>query len=193
MEALIGRHISLIPLIAEHKTVLQQISDNDSIFTFTSHNPAGNNFDSWWEEVWDLHCSGKQIVFVISRNAGGQIIGNTRFYDFSPKNYRLAVGYTWYIPEVWGIGYNTEVKYLMFKYAFEVMAVNRIELYTSHNNLRSQRAILKLGAKHEGILRSHSVGHNGEARDSYLYSVIRSEWDNNVEAKLMSRLKQLNI
>ncbi len=119
--------------------------------------------------------SKKEFPFVVlSHNE--QIIGSTRFLDISNTNKSLEIGWTWYSPAVWGTNTNTECKYLLLKHCFETMNLIRIQFKTDEQNIRSQKAIEKLGAVKEGILRNHMVRANGTYRNSVYYSIIDSEW-----------------
>jgi RimJ/RimL family protein N-acetyltransferase len=104
------------------------------------------------------------------------VIGSTRFYEIDLNHKHLAIGYTWYIPEVWGTGINTECKLLLLKYAFETLLMNRVEFYIDARNERSRAAVKKLGAKEEGVLREHIILEDGYVRDTVVYSILAKEW-----------------
>jgi N-acetyltransferase len=185
---LIGKYVQLEPLTINHKAELQAAADDDSIFSFTSHNPSGENFESWWQNVVELNENATQVNFVIRRSEDGKVIGNTRFYDIFLAHKRLAIGYTWYIREVWGKGYNFEVKYLMLEYCFEKLALNRVELVTSHLNFRSQKAIQKIGGVFEGVLRGHTINPDGDLRHTHVFSLLKEEWANGGKENLLDKI-----
>lgn len=110
------------------------------------------------------------------RKKTNQIIGSTRFLDIDYQQKRLEIGFTWITPTKWRTPINTECKYLLLKYAFEQLSVNRVQIKTDHENKRSQAAIERLGAKKEGILRNHMIRSNGTIRNTVVYSIIDSEW-----------------
>lgn len=96
--------------------------------------------------------------------------------DIDYQQKRLEIGFTWITPTKWRTPINTECKYLLLKYAFEQLSVNRVQIKTDHENKRSQAAIERLGAKKEGILRNHMIRSNGTIRNTVVYSIIDSEW-----------------
>jgi RimJ/RimL family protein N-acetyltransferase len=188
VEVLEGKWLQLEPLQAKHKAELQVAGNDDSIFALTSHNPSGEGFELWWQNVTEMNENGSQVNYVIRRLEDGKVIGNTRFYDIFLQNKRLAIGYTWYIREVWGKGYNFEVKYLMLEYCFEKLALNRVELVTSHLNFRSQKAIQKIGGVFEGVLRAHSVNIDGSTRNTHVFSLLKEEWTNGGKKNLFDKI-----
>ncbi|MFZ4542647.1 MAG: GNAT family N-acetyltransferase [Saprospiraceae bacterium] len=190
MKALIGQYISLIPLDSSYQHELQNAANNEEIFAFASNKAFGEHFESWWETGFKLHEKGEHIVFVVIRNSDQAIIGCTRFYDYSTQHRRLAIGYTWYITEVWGRGYNLEVKYLMLEHAFTEMAIQRVELIANHLNVRSQKAIQKIGAKLEGVLRSHIQSSLGERKDTHVFSILKSEWEADGRENLVEKINK---
>jgi RimJ/RimL family protein N-acetyltransferase len=104
------------------------------------------------------------------------VIGATRYLDIRSEHRGLEIGGTWYAVEHQRTGVNTECKYLLLRHAFEVLGCIRVQLKTDSLNERSQRAIERLGAVHEGVLRSHMIMPDGRRRDSVYYSILDSEW-----------------
>ena len=100
----------------------------------------------------------------------------TRYYDIDEKNKRLNIGYTWYIPEVWGKVHNKECKLLLLQYAFEHLRFFRVEFRVAHQNIRSQRAVEKIGGLKEGVLRKFTIRNDGSRRDTVVFSIIDDEW-----------------
>jgi N-acetyltransferase len=117
-----------------------------------------------------------------------KIVGSTRFYEIHPDHQRLAIGYTWYTPNVWGTTVNPECKLLLLRYAFDILRANRIEFFIDARNDRSRAAIQKLGATQEGILRKHIVLDDHFVRDTVVYSILKDEWPT-VLSNLEKRLK----
>lgn len=115
-------------------------------------------------------------TFVIKRTTDRSIIGMTRLYEINQKEKTAVLGYTWYVPSVWGKVHNKECKLLMLQYVFEEMKFNRVELRVAHQNIRSQKAVEKLGAIKEGILRKHGYRNDGSIRHTVVYSIIDDEW-----------------
>ena len=114
--------------------------------------------------------------FAIIDRASGTLVGSTRYYDISQTNRSLEIGSTWLTPRAWRTAVNTECKYLLLKHCFESLGTIRVQLKTDSRNLRSQKAIERLGASKEGILRNHMILPNGYIRDSVYYSIIEQEW-----------------
>ncbi|RIX51521.1 N-acetyltransferase [Paenibacillus nanensis] len=116
------------------------------------------------------------LPFVIIDQASSRIIGGTRFYDISAQNRSLEIGSTWLTPSAWRTKVNTECKYLLLKHCFETLGTIRVQLKTDLRNERSQRAIERLGASKEGVLRNHMILPDGYIRDSVYYSILDREW-----------------
>lgn len=132
---------------------------------------------------------GNAYPFVIISKEDNRIIGSTRYFDIHVEHRKLEIGWTWIQKDFWGSGINTEIKYIMLKYAFEHINVSRVQIKTGDTNIRSQRAIEKLGAKFEGILRKDRIRPNGSFRNSVYYSILSEEWPevkHNLEAKLLN-------
>lgn len=119
---------------------------------------------------------GIEFPFVILDKKSGEIVGSTRFLNISIPNRSLEIGWTWLSPTVWRTKVNTECKYLLLKHCFETLGAIRVQLKTDSRNIRSQRAIERLGAVKEGLLRNHIIMPDGYLRDSVYYSVINQEW-----------------
>jgi N-acetyltransferase len=116
------------------------------------------------------------LAFAIIDKGTHKIAGSTRFMKANLPNKRAEIGFT-FLGKSWQkTRINTEAKLLMLSHAFETMGLNRIELLTDYLNTRSRNAILRLGAKEEGILRNHMVMPDGRVRDSVIYSIINHEW-----------------
>lgn len=185
---LTGTRIQLLPLALTNKDELYSAAQDESIWTHNSTNALGEQFERWFNNAMQGMSQQEQLTFVVQRLTDNKILGSTRYYDINKKYKRLTIGYTWYIPEVWGTYVNPECKFLLMQYAFETLAMNRIELVTDARNLRSRAAIKKLGAKEEGILRQHMILADGFVRDTVVHSVIRPEWPE-VKSNLLLRLQ----
>jgi RimJ/RimL family protein N-acetyltransferase len=138
----------------------------------------------------------RQVSFVVITLSDNKIVGSTRFYEINPEHKKLALGFTWYLPEVWGSLVNPECKLLLLQYAFEVLQVNRVEFFIDSRNARSRAAVKKLGATEEGILRQHIILEDGFIRDTILYSILKSEWpavlSNNSKRIILDETKSKN-
>lgn len=127
-------------------------------------------------------------AFAVRFKRDDRIVGSTAYLTVISNHKRAEIGSTWYSREKWGTVVNPESKYLLLKHAFEEWGAVRIQLGTDANNLHSQGAILKLGAKFEGTLRNHGIRPDGSVRDAKLYSIIDREWPE-VKSKLLTRIQ----
>jgi RimJ/RimL family protein N-acetyltransferase len=127
------------------------------------------------------------LPFAIRLNADGRLIGSTRYLNIAPEHRRLEIGWTWLHPDHWGGRINAAAKLLLFAHAFETLGAHRVELRTDALNARARRAILKLGAAEEGILRRHMVMAGGRVRDTVQFAVIDADWPA-VRAGLAARI-----
>ena len=145
-------------------------------------------FDAYYDEALQLPSLGGR-AFVI-RTAGdgnaprpgeipllrGTIVGMTRLFHMEWKDKRVEIGHTWYIPAVWGKVYNKECKLLLMQYLFENQKLHRVEFRVAHQNIRSQRAVEKIGGLKEGVLRKFAIRNDGSRRDTVVFSIIDDEW-----------------
>src|SRR5262249_21316059 len=139
------------------------------------------------KNAYDDHERGDGLAFATIEIRSNRVAGSTRFMKANLPNKRVEIGYT-FLGRSWQkTQINTEAKYLMLEYAFEKLGMNRVELITDYLNTNSRRAILRLGAKEEGIMRSHMVMPDGRIRDSVLYSIIKAEWPG-VKQLLLTKL-----
>jgi RimJ/RimL family protein N-acetyltransferase len=126
-------------------------------------------------------------AFAVRLRESGSVVGSTSYFGIVARHKRVEIGSTWYTTDVQGTAVNPECKYLLLKHAFEDWGARRIQFTTDINNARSQRAILKLGAKFEGRLRNHAIRADGSLRDSMVYSILPDEWPA-VKAGLLARI-----
>jgi RimJ/RimL family protein N-acetyltransferase len=138
--------------------------------------------------VFATQAQGRILPFVV-RDAAGDIVGSTRFYDLEPTVPRVSIGYTWYAPRVQRTGLNTEAKLLLLTHAFETLGCISVVFETSWFNQRSRAAIARLGAKQDGVLRNHRRHADGSPRDTVIFSILDNEWPA-VKRNLLSRLAQ---
>ncbi|MGE6513867.1 GNAT family N-acetyltransferase [Lysinibacillus sphaericus] len=118
----------------------------------------------------------KEFPFAIVEKCSGKIVGSTRFMDIDDKHKRLEIGNTWITPTFWRTAVNTNCKYLLLQYCFEVLDLQRVQIKTDLENLRSQRAIERIGATKEGVLRNHMIRKDDTARHTVMYSITLEEW-----------------
>ena len=141
-------------------------------------------------EGLEAEAKGEAYAFAVILKEGGRIVGSTSYLTISSKHKRAEIGSTWYVRDVWGTVVNPESKYLLLKHAFKDWGAVRIQLVTDIENIHSQKAILKLGAKFEGTLRNYGVRPDGSPREGvHIYSIVASEWPA-VKLQLESRLRR---
>ena len=134
--------------------------------------------------------AGLMLPFAVREKSSGEIVGSTRFYDYVDDPRRAAIGYTWYAKRWQKSHLNTACKRLLLQHAFESLGCVAVEFHTDHRNLDSQRAIERLGAQREGVLRNHKRRPDGSLRNTVCFSVIDSEWPD-VSRWLAMRLARL--
>ncbi len=143
--------------------------------------------DYFGEALAEVASGTAHVVTV--RDLAGAVLGTSRLRAYDARHRRCELGYTWYHPSVFRTAVNTECKLLLLELAFEGLGVNRVQLQTDARNLRSQRAILALGAEFEGVLRRHMVAKDGYVRDSVIFSVVSTTWPT-VRLRLRERLEE---
>ncbi|MDL4839438.1 GNAT family N-acetyltransferase [Aquibacillus rhizosphaerae] len=177
-DELVGEKVRIVPMERCH---IQGLYENGNEKMIWSHLPktihTENDMKSFVEEALRNKNSGKEFPFVVLLRDNNSIVGSTRFLDISHLNKSLEIGWTWYSPSVWGTHINIECKYVLLKYCFETLKLIRVQLKTDERNVRSQKAIEKIGGVKEGILRNHMIREDGTFRNSVYYSVIQNDWE----------------
>ncbi|MCW5729208.1 MAG: GNAT family N-acetyltransferase [Alphaproteobacteria bacterium] len=182
-----GRFVRLEPLMAEHAADLREAGNLPAIWTYMALDGSGAGFDHWFATSLASQTKGAELVFAVRHKTSGRAIGSTRYMAIEPAHRRLEIGTTWYAPAMQGGPVNPEAKLLLLRHAFEVLGYHRVELKCDARNARSRAAILKLGAKYEGLFRKHMVLRDGSLRDTTWFSIIDDEWPE-VRAGLERRL-----
>nr|WP_246869497.1 GNAT family protein [Priestia megaterium] len=131
----------------------------------------------------------KHIPFIVKDKLIGQVIGTTQICGIDKVNRNVEIGWTWLSPKVWRTKVNTECKFLLLKYCFEELKVNRVQFSVSGDNLRSQKAVERIGATKEGTFRKHRVKADGTIQDNIFYSIINDEWES-VKERLIYLLEK---
>ena len=172
-----GKRIRLVPMGPEHLDALTKAGAFSELWKWTRNladTPEGMR--EYVEEALANAKKGDALPFVTIDKESGVVIGSTRFANIDSANRRVEIGWTWITPAFQRTHANTEAKYLMLTHAFEVWNCARVELKTDVLNDKSRTAMLRMGAKEEGILRRHMVCYDGRFRDTVYYSVLDSEW-----------------
>jgi RimJ/RimL family protein N-acetyltransferase len=182
-----GTYVALEPLMHSHVDALQSaVRDGELWQLWYASVPSPDEMARYVDTAIKASING-DMAFAVRNLKTQQIVGTTRFYNVEPAHKRGLIGYTWYAKSAQGTAINTEAKYLLMQYWFEVQQANAVEFRTHFFNEASRRAIERLGAKQDGILRSHQILKDGSVRDTVVYSIIASEWpavNTNLQAKL---------
>jgi RimJ/RimL family protein N-acetyltransferase len=183
-------HVVLEPLSLDHVAALEAAAADGELWNlwFTS---APGHARAYVEKALQGHADGLMLPFAVREKSSGEIVGTTRYYDFVAELPRLAIGYTWYAKRWQKSHLNTACKRLLLRHAFEVLDCVAVEFHTDHRNLDSQRAIERLGAHRDGVLRAHKRRPDGTLRDTVCYSILASEWSD-VDRWLGLRLRRLS-
>jgi RimJ/RimL family protein N-acetyltransferase len=172
-----GQAARLEPLELSHLGDLLAAAAAKEIWTYMPVNMADRNaLKGWIETALAERAAGSTLAFAILDPRSGKAIGSTRYMDIRPRDRGLEIGWTWLDPAYWRSPVNTEAKFLLLQHAFESLGAIRVQLKTHRLNFRSRRAIERIGAQFEGILRNHTIMPDGSYRDSAYYSFIDSEW-----------------
>lgn len=172
------RDVRLEPLAEAHASDLATVGLDPEIWRFMLYGNVDNE-EKMLAFVRDLlarQARGTDLPFAVVLQETGKAIGCTRYLDIRPHDRGLEIGGTWYGPTYQRTAVNTECKYLLLRHAFEVLGCIRVQFKTDLRNQRSQRAIERIGAVQEGILRNHMITPDGTIRNSVYYSIINSEW-----------------
>lgn len=185
-----GNEVRLLPLSLEHLDGLCAVGLDPELWQWIPARVLDRRgMQAYVELALDEQRRGVSMPFVTTLKATGQVVGCTRYANISVPDGRLEIGWTW-IGKAWQrSAVNTEAKYLMLRHAFEALGCTRVELKTDGLNQRSRAAILRLGAKQEGILRQHMMTYSGRIRDTVYFSILDDEWPavkSGLEAKLAS-------
>lgn len=179
-----GRHVRLEPVADAHREeVRATLATDPDNWLLQSASALGKHFDAYWRMMTE---TPRRITLVAFDRASGHMVGTSSLFDIDPQHRTLEIGYTWFRPECRGTAVNPEAKLLMLSQAFEAGA-RRVQFSVSAANERSQAAVLKLGAKREGVLRNHRITWTGHKRDTVLFSIIEEEWPE-VRDRLEARL-----
>jgi RimJ/RimL family protein N-acetyltransferase len=187
---LTGKHVSVIPLQPSHHDALCAAVGDGALwklwYTFV---PAPANMEEWIMKALREYKDGVSVPFVIKRISDDKIIGSTRYLNIEKDIRRLEIGSTWYSQGAQRSAANTECKFLLLQHAFEDLHCKAVEFRTHSLNEQSRNAIVRLGARQDGILRNHRITSNGTIRDTVVYSIIDSEWPS-IKTHLLFKLNE---
>jgi len=184
---LTGKHVSLEPLKESHIPELIKAGSDPSIWLFSwpSNQHQPDVMENYILNMLTLNASGIRLHFAVKHLPSNRIIGMTSYYNFQKAHYGLEVGGTWFAVEFQRTSVNTECKYLMLKHAFEVLLCVRVQFRIDGSNTKSIKAIKRIGAVQEGILRNNYIV-DGKCYNLKVYSIIVEEWQ-----QLKSKLERM--
>jgi len=184
-------HVFLSFAKEEDREILRPLAKDERLWEFTKtlliNDSYDAQFDTYFDEALQTANDGGQ-AFVIRSQQDKSVLGMTRILHVVPRDKRVEIGHTWYIPAVWGQVHNKECKLILLQCLFEKLGFCRVEFRVAHQNIRSQKAVGKIGGLKEGVLRKYTIRNDGSWRDTVVFSIIDDEWP---EKKL--RLRQLIV
>ena len=186
---LTGSVVRLEPLSEQHAPDLTVAAHDERIWRYMlyAYPEDEEKMLAWVRDILTRQAAGADLAFAVIHLASGRAIGATRYLEIRPPHRSLEVGGTWYATEFQRTAVNSECKYLLLKHAFETLGCIRVQFKADARNLRSLRAIERLGAAREGVLRNHYILADGGFRDSVYYSILDREWPG-VKARLEALL-----
>lgn len=175
---LTGKYVRLEPMTITHAPALAEIGIGQPFWDFMLYGNINTVEDmhNWVLDILSRAEKGTDLPFVAIHLASGRVAGATRYLNIMPKDRGLEIGGTWYGTEFRRTAVNTECKYLLMQHAFETLGCIRVQLKTDLRNERSQKAIERIGAVKEGVLRNHMILPDGRFRHSVFYSILDTEW-----------------
>ncbi|MFI2608127.1 GNAT family N-acetyltransferase [Kitasatospora sp. NPDC018619] len=189
---LTGRHIRLEPLERRHLADLwATVGSDPEVWRWTMHTPpaSAEEFGTIVDTRVAEQAAGTSVNFAAVELASGRAVGVTGFHDADAGNESVEIGGTWYARSVWRTAVNTEAKLLLLTHAFDDLGMGRVFWKTDARNERSRAAILRLGARYEGVFRRHRLRPDGTWRDSAYFSLLADEWPA-AGARLTERLSR---
>src|SRR5438876_1037146 len=172
-----GAYLRLEPLTRVHLAGLAEVGLDEELWRLIpSPVRTQEEMAAYIETALGEQERGESLPFAIAEKTTGRAIGSTRYGNIDRTHHRVEIGWTWVAREWQRTAVNTEAKYLLLKHAFETLGCKRVELKTDALNARSRAAILRIGAREEGIFRNHMITANGRIRHTVYFSIIDSEW-----------------
>ena len=174
---LAARGIELVPLALEHETGLRAAAADGELWKLrVTSVPEPDQTRDYIEAALTARQEGHRFAFAVLDQASQTVLGSTSYHDIVPAVKRVEIGYTWYAARCQRTRLNTTCKLLMLTHAFETLACNVVGWRTDNFNHASQRAIERLGARKDGVIRGHALRRDGTIRDTVMYSLHAGEW-----------------
>jgi RimJ/RimL family protein N-acetyltransferase len=172
-----GDTVELIPLNESHFEELWELAKDERIWEHIPKNMSSRQSAlNMFAEAIDEREKGTQFPFVIFHKAQKKLIGSTRLLNIEQQHRKLEIGWTWLHPDYWGTEINLECKLLLLTFCFDQLKTVRVWLKTDENNIRSRKAIAKIGGTFEGIFRQDWIRDNGTIRNTAYFSILANEW-----------------
>jgi RimJ/RimL family protein N-acetyltransferase len=172
-----GRHVRLEPLSQAHHAGLSAVGLDEELWRWIPipvRTPE--DMSAYIATALDEQARGVSLPFALVEKSSARVIGCTRYGNIERTHHRVEIGWTWVAPAWQRTGANTEAKYLLLRHAFETLGCMRVELKTDSLNEKSRAAILRIGAREEGIFRNHMITASGRIRHTVYFSIVDSEW-----------------
>lgn len=186
-----GKFVRLEPMRIDHLDALAEAGIAEGVWRWTIQDITNKDqMKEYVETALDERRRGSSLPFVTRDRKSGKIVGSTRFGNIDTNNRRAEIGWTWIHPDWQRTYVNTEAKLLMLTHAFETWNCIRVELKTDALNEKSRNAILRIGAKFEGVFRQHIITDSGRLRNTAYFSIIDTEWQD-IKKDLMSRIVKI--
>jgi N-acetyltransferase len=184
-----GRHVRLEPLSQAHHEAFCKIGFDPELWRLIPYRVTGpEEMERYIGAAIEAQAAGTALPFATIERSSGIVVGSTRFMNIDVPSRRVEIGATWITPAWQRTGINTEAKYLMLRHSFETLGCIRVELKTDLLNERSRNAILRIGARQEGIFRKHFITWSGRIRDTVYFSIVDDEWPR-VKAELEAKMR----
>lgn len=173
-----GQTVDLRPLEKEHFEELYLAASDKKLWELIPTDCSiRENFTAAYTTALTEREKGNHYPFIIYHKQTQKIIGSTRLFDIFPNDKKLEIGWSWIIEKYWGTRVNPECKLLLLTFCFDVLKARRVQIKTDQNNIRSRKAIEKIGGQFEGILRKDRIKDDGTSRSAAYYSIIDDEWE----------------
>ena len=172
-----ARGIRLVPLDLSHEAGLAAAAADGELWNIrVTSVPEPGQTRKYIEDALQMYAEGKRVAFAVTDAATGTVLGTTSYHDILPAVKRVEIGYTWYARRCQRTHVNTTCKLLMMGHAFDTLGCAVVGWRTDNYNFASQRAIERLGAKKDGVIRHHQLRRDGTVRDTVMYSMLAGEW-----------------
>ncbi|BBL23503.1 MULTISPECIES: GNAT family N-acetyltransferase [Comamonas] len=182
--------VRLVPLELAHEEGLRAAAADGQLWNIrVTSVPEPQDTRAYIETALQMRAAGNRFAFAVLDDASGEVLGSTSYHDILPAVQRVEIGYTWYAQRCQRTHVNTTAKLLMMGHAFDTLGCHVVGWRTDNFNFASQRAIERLGARKDGVIRGHALRRDGTIRDTVMYSLRAGEWPES-RAQLLDKMKQ---